>query len=373
MTILFAFGMPGVMSSWGFAALHAVAREAFGDYAVIATDTIEDLRQYVQNRTKAHAVLISQFPEAKLSELILRVNLPLLLFLENPIDAVSYLARCTGQQDFALVRAVSGSLACLEPFENAPAALVMRRNEISRRGGIDLLLKRMDRHFRTDLTLDQMARALQHIGMAPSTERKPAMPPKLEEAAATVIAGYMPPQEYGPELDRALHETARKVLLPLNAGHFDMPGQTISWPRETFFSGDRLGESLDDVVDLTGRARCLIYGPYLHVPVGRWNAKLSFNIDEDCYGQIFTIEIHSSELLSRLRICPQGVGPFEVIVPVDVVDPRTAIEIRLLMDSGAIEGRLSSWAVEWLRAVNLQFPDEADGALLLKAPSGGGL
>lgn len=106
MTILFAFGMPGVMSSWGAAALHAMAREAYGDYAVISTDKVEDLRQHVQNRTKAHAVLVSQFPEAKLSELILRVNLPYILFLENPVDAVSYLARSTEQRDLGLVRAV---------------------------------------------------------------------------------------------------------------------------------------------------------------------------------------------------------------------------------------------------------------------------
>ncbi|MBB3285662.1 MULTISPECIES: hypothetical protein [Rhizobium] len=350
MTILFAFGMPGVMSSWGVAAVHALAREAFGDYAIIATDTIEDLKRHVQSRSGMHAVLVSQFPEARLSELILRVNVPFLLFLEDPIDAVSYLARATEQRDIGLVRAVSASLACLEPLANASAALVLRRNDVSQKGSIDRLLREIDDHFSTDLTLEQIAKALRHVGMAPSGQLSLAEAPELEEAAAAVIAGYLTPQEEVPELSESLRETARKVLHPLQFDAARGEGSTIFWPQETFFSGDRLEQGLDELVDLTGGARCLIYGPYLHLPIGHWNAKLNFDVDEDCYGQIFTIEIHATELLGKLRVCPQGTGSFEAAVPVDVVDPRAPIEIRLMMDSGAIEGRLSAWSVEWQRA-----------------------
>ncbi|GAC1043662.1 hypothetical protein [Rhizobium sp. No.120] len=348
MTILFAFGMPGVMSSWGVAAVHALAREAFGDYAVITTDTVEDLKQHVLARSGAHAVLVSQFPEARLSELILRVNVPFLLFLEDPLDAVSYLARATGQRDIGLVRAVSASLACLEPLADASGALVLRRGDVDQKGSIDLLLKTIDRHFSTDLKLEQIANALLHVGMSPSGQ-PPQKAPRLEEAAAAVIAGYLTPQEAVPEVSEALRETAKKVLHPLE---FDRrkASNTVFWPQEAFLSGDSLGQALDDLVDLTGGARCLIYGPYLHLPTGRWNAKFLFDVDEDCRGQIFTLEVHAAELLGSLRVCPQGTGSFEAAVPIDVVDPRAPIEIRLMMDSGAIEGRLSAWSVEWLRA-----------------------
>ena len=54
--------------------------------------------------------------------------------------------------------------------------------------------------------------------------------------------------------------------------------------------------------------------------------------------------------LGKLRVCPQGTGSFEAAVPVEVTNPRAPIEIRIMMDSGAIEGRLSAWSVEWLRA-----------------------
>lgn len=350
MTILFAFGMPGVMSSWGVAAVHALAREAFGEYTIIATDTIEDLKQHVQSRSGTHAVLVSQFPEARLSELILRINVPFLLCLEDPIDAVSYLARATEQRDFGLVRAVSASLACLEPLAKASAALVLRRNDVGQRSGIDLLLKKIDQHFSTDLTFEQISSALLHVGMTPSVESPTGEMPKLEDAAAAVIAGYLMPKEEVPELSEPLREVARKVLHSLDFGRTDALAPIIFWPRETFLSGDRLGEGLDGSVDLTGGARCLIYGPYLHLPTGRWNAKLLFDVEEDCYGQIFTVEIHAAELLGKLRVCPQGTGSFETAVPVEVVDPRAPIEVRLMMDSGAIEGRLSAWSIEWLRA-----------------------
>jgi len=350
MTILFAFGMPGVMSSWGVAALHAAAREAFGDYAVISTDKLEDLRQHVQNRTKAHAVLVSQFPEAKLSELILRVNLPFMLFLEDPVDAVSYLARSTGQQDVGLIRAVSASLACLEPIAHASNALIMRRNDAGGRSGIDMLLKRIDEHLNIDLVPDQITNALLHLGMTASGKKLLVTPPKLEEAAATVIAGYAPPRKDGSELSEPLQRVIEEVLRPLEIGRGDNSRQSICWPRETFFSGDKPGESLEDSVDLTGGARCIIYGPYFHLPAGRWNAKLAFDIDEDCYGQIFTIEVHSGGTLGKVRIRPEGTGSFETTMRVDIVEPQIGIEVRFMMDSGAIEGRLSGWSIEWLRA-----------------------
>lgn len=350
MTILFAFGMPGVMSSWGVAAVHALAREAFGEYAIIATDTIDDLRQHVQSQSKTHAVLVSQFPEAKLSELVVRKNVPFLLCLEDPIDAVSYLSRATEQRDFGLIRAVSASLACLQPLADASAALILRRNDPAQRSSIDLLLKKIDQHFSIDLTLDQIANALLHVGMAPSAETPTGEAPRLEEAAAAVIKGYLTPMEEVPELSDSLRETARKVLRPLEFGRTDASASIAFWPREIFLSGDRLGEGLDGTLDLTGGARCLIYGPYLHLPTGRWNAKLLFDVDEDCHGQIFTVEIHAAELLGKLRVCPQGTGSFEAAVPVEVIDPRAPIEIRVMMDSGAIEGRLSAWSVEWLRA-----------------------
>lgn len=350
MTILCGFGMPGVMSSWGFAALHAVAREAFGDYTVLAADGIEDLREFVQSREKKHAILVSQYPEARLSDLIVRTNVPFLLFLENPVDAVSYLARCTGQQDLSLVRAVSASLACLEPFAAAPAGLVMRRNDVKGTGGIDWLLERIDRHLNTGLAPEQMTTALRHVGLAVSGETRTLAPPKLEEAAAAIIAGYMPPRGNGAELDPSLREAAAKLLLPLELGRFGVPEPTVSWPAWTFFSGDRPGEYLDEAIDLTGAARCLVYGPYFHLPVGRWNAKLLFDVEEDCYGQIFSIEIHSAEMLGKLRVCPQGIGSFEAVIPIEIVEPKTPIEIRILMEGGAIEGRLSRWSADWRRA-----------------------
>ncbi|MBN8952907.1 MULTISPECIES: hypothetical protein [unclassified Rhizobium] len=352
MTILFAFGMPGVMSSWGVAAVHALAREAFGDYAIIATDTVDELRQHVVAQSGKNAVLVSQFPEPKLSELILRVNVPFLLFLEDPVDAVSYLARATEQRDIGLVRVVSASLACLEPLAGASGALVLRRNDVDQSSGIDLLLKTIDRHLSTDLKLEQIANALLQVGMSMSPSGQPllANAPKLEEAAAAVIAGYLTPREVVPEVSEALRETARKILCPLEFGRRENSGGTIFWPQEAFLSGDSLGHALDNLVDLAGGARCLIYGPYLHLPPGRWNAKFIFDVDEDCHGQIFTVEVHATELLGSLRVCPQGTGSFEAAVPVDVTDPRAPIEIRVMMDSGAIEGRLSAWNVEWLRA-----------------------
>jgi hypothetical protein len=348
MTIFVGLGMPGVMCSWGFAALHALAREALGDYEIMGVDTVEDMRTYVENRTKPHAVIISQFPEARLSEVILRVNLPALVFLEKPMDAVSYLARSTGQRDMSGVRAVSASLACLEPFTASPSALVMRRSHAGPDSDIDWLVERMAHHLGAHLTAAQMASVMQHIGMGPQL---PA-PPKLEAAAAALVSGYIPPQGDGADLEPFVREATEKVLFPLDhPPQSTLSGPSAVWPYYVFFSGERPGESFDEVIELTGAARCLLYGPYLHIPCGEWNATLSFDIERDSYGQVFTAEIHSTELLGALRFSPRGVGSFQATISVTITDPKPPVEIRLMMDSGAIEGRLSHWTIEWSRTL----------------------
>ncbi|MFD9896917.1 hypothetical protein [Mesorhizobium sp. NPDC059025] len=350
MTILFAFGMPGVMSAWGFAALQAVAREALGEYAAITSDRVEDLEEHLKYLPKPHAVVISQFPEARLSVLMKQAKLPLVLFQEDPLDAVSYLARCTGEQDLKLVRAVSASLACLALMEGHPKVLNIHRGKASERPGIDTLLEDINRHFHIDLKPDAIARCLPHLGMEPPRSGRYAVAvPHFEDAASSTITGYVPPQEAGKVLSEELRRIALKVFWSKSVVA-ESSTSTISWPQEVFFHGDKPGEGLTDIINLAGGARCLVYGPYLHLPAGCWHAQITFAIEEDAFGQTFTIEIHASAMLGKLRVRPIGTGFFVATIPFVVTEPKTPIEIRLLMDSGAIEGSLSSWAVDMLMA-----------------------
>src|SRR5581483_7041000 len=44
----------------------------------------------------------------------------------------------------------------------------------------------------------------------------------------------------------------------------------INWVRELFFKGDQPEERASWIIDITGRARCLLYGPGIMVAAGNW-------------------------------------------------------------------------------------------------------
>jgi hypothetical protein len=53
------------------------------------------------------------------------------------------------------------------------------------------------------------------------------------------------------------------------------PAENITWPIETFLSGDRPDTPASLVADLTGGARILYYGPYFYLPSGSWKARMT--------------------------------------------------------------------------------------------------
>lgn len=70
------------------------------------------------------------------------------------------------------------------------------------------------------------------------------------------------------------------------------------------------------------------------------------DIDQNIYGQIFTIEIYSEDVLGKIRIRPSGTGSFAAETTFRVERPKIPIEIRLFTETGSIEGAIAHWHVD---------------------------
>lgn len=61
-----------------------------------------------------------------------------------------------------------------------------------------------------------------------------------------------------------------------------MPGSSATWhPRWFAYPEGHAGSIEEPLIDMTGRMRPLIFGPYIRLPVGRWRADLQFTVDPE--------------------------------------------------------------------------------------------
>lgn len=60
------------------------------------------------------------------------------------------------------------------------------------------------------------------------------------------------------------------------------PGSSATWsPRWFAYTNGFEGSEDEPLIDLTGRMRPIVHGPYIHLPPGRWRAELRFTVDPE--------------------------------------------------------------------------------------------
>ena len=82
----------------------------------------------------------------------------------------------------------------------------------------------------------------------------------------------------------------------------------ITWARELFFLGDRPSERASWIVDITGRARCLIQGPGIMIAPGNWLAIVKLLFSREATEHEFQVELHSDRMLGEAAVRPEREG-----------------------------------------------------------------
>ena len=126
----------------------------------------------------------------------------------------------------------------------------------------------------------------------------------------------------------------------------DNDPKPLIWERELFFlfedppAPDQV--PADRPVDLTGRARVVIYGPGINLPPGAWSANVALGLSSETAGMSFLVEVYAGRQLNCNRVTSVGAQVLAVAVPfvVDTVLDRS-IEIRIVSERAAFDGRLA--------------------------------
>jgi len=126
-------------------------------------------------------------------------------------------------------------------------------------------------------------------------------------------------------------------------GQFDdmLSGVTnsrIAWPRDVFVFGHEAGNFVTGPIDMVGRARYLCFGPYLHLPRGNWRIDVNFTIKGNCAGNSIQLDVFDGSVLAKGHASLPSSGHFSTFLEFFVHEARRPLEVRVLMEYGAIDG-----------------------------------
>ncbi len=209
---------------------------------------------------------------------------------------------------------------------------------------IDAILE----HFDFDLTAEQYA-ALRQNHLGPRGEDA-----DLESSLQACVAGYEGLEETRARFLAKEISMIGGVLAPLLQMSFRREAEPIVWPTEAFLSGDRPDTAASLVVDLTGGARILYYGPYFYLPVGTWRLRMTVGFSAGVRRTPFSVEVFAGageQLLAIATMVPEAKGIYHASFSFIHEDVAKPVEVRLRTDRGAIEGRLALGRVEFSREI----------------------
>jgi hypothetical protein len=314
--VLFLFRLPGRFGDWCDAITVRIAEAALGLVAGISPGTPEELATALVNPPAPNLLVNGDQPGAWLRRMLLTTHKPFILALDEPETTVSELASRYGLAVSDATRRVGCSCASIVPCLRLPGALVLRA----------------DRHWHEPLlTAGEMAR---HLGIAID-------PGEIERIVAEVAAAGL-----GPEASDAgqLDEPGLAIVkgaLSAYSDHFSGASlDRITWARELFMIDGQ--QPATEAVDVTGRVRALIYGPYITLPPGNWLAEVVLGFSQEATDVNFVVDILSagSQLsVTSIRPPERGVFPIDLSFTIGEENDRP-VEFRVVNERAAFDGRV---------------------------------
>ena len=306
MTIV-ALGMPGAFSAWGFEALRLLLQAASPEHVQHWIDRFDGY----EFEPGAKAFVCSQFPSRQLRSAVLERALPVILFTTSAAEAVSYQLAHHQGSILEAVRTIGASTTLISDCRGRGRTLILDESDAL---GAEELVLMLALHLEISLSASVLAAVLSLLGP----------PPPLQTDT------------------RALTEREDGIVTPVlesAVAHLREPKAPLSsvWPHRVFFSGDRPDEEAPLVMDATGGSRVLYYGPYLHLPEGRWRAKLTLGFTKEAIGLPLKIAAYGPGLLGEARLRPSQDGIFAAEFSFQVSEPEHPVEFHIRTEEGAIE------------------------------------
>ena len=329
--LYFVIGLPGRFTEWCDTATAAIARRALGSTELFRADTLEEISLAMIRSGAARAVVASRQPGGRLRAALVEAGRTFVVVIEDPRIALAEAVQA-GKDLASAVQLVANSCAGIARIAPSPGALALFRDCVANDpiGVLQAIADHLSLSL-GDTELIEIVDSLAAAGLKAPERDEPFKWVGVEENEKRIVGGALDP-----------------FIEYLSTGEL----RSIVWERELFFLGDRPNERADGLVDITGRARCLLHGPYIMLPPGPWSLSLSLLFSSGTVDHDFVIEVVGDQHVASCTIRPQTEGVHEANLRF-TLEPTTdhPTAIRLSSQRAAFDG-----TVALLRA-NL-IPDE---------------
>jgi len=319
--LYFVLGLPGNFAAWCDDVVAQLAAKTAGSSELIHAESLAEISRKMIGNTAGAVVVAARQPGGRLRAALIERGRDFVVALEDPRSAVAHLVLEQGVEFAAAVKVVASSCGAAVDSTSAPRALLLIAG---------------------DHQADPVAAAssiARHLDFAAG---------EVEIGEIIRVPGAEGSWSERPEiafwwnkLDRNRRETAEGALGPYISYFKDGDLLPLRWASELFFLGDRPAERATDIIDITGRSRCLLHGPYIMLPAGFWGLSFRAFFSREAAEHDFSLEVLAGKQLASRSIRPRAEGIFEVDLTF-VVDGLSdhPIDIRLSMERSAFDGAL---------------------------------
>lgn len=330
--ILILSGGGGPHSLFAAILVRSLAEAAHGAITYAHASDVPAFREAFLARRGHAFVAFLEAPSPECALVLSRSRSKIAIFPDGFEDSVGFLMEQHGADFASAVRyATRGAASVTALLDRGNAGLLPAP------AGSTLLahhVRRLALFFGIEPSGPLVADLLARLGFAPGEGEAVT----YEEA----LVRHLPARLRSGERLAALAEADRDALQAMAPGYDGLFGPNppaILWPPRLCFLGDRPGEALHGPIDLTGPARTLSYGPYLHLPPGDWEASVTLATGANRSGNRVSVRfVGAAGLREADRVDLPEAGRIELRTPLAVETASEGIELLLAADEGAIEG-----------------------------------
>lgn len=332
--IINAFGPPSGFTHWTVHLLHIFTAAMLKNVDYLHAADLNQMRTAWATRKHPNLFFFTDCPDRPLVNLFLKVNsIPSIVLIEDPADITGFIMRDRGMSWPWAVRLTNQCVTALSDLLLEQNTLILKREyELT----FEEFFQAVAQHCNIPMSGTQLDEVMLRLDPTGTITRSMLLEDAmLKHMQHTRPVGYV---------DEGVTQEERLVMEGIHVPMRDLIAcreiSNMSLQPQMLISGDRPQSTLYGVIEMLGPARCLCYGPYIHLPCGNWVAVLEFAISENYSGNTFDVDVYHRDLVSVESFELPSMGRFAAHVPFRVADPRDAVQIRLTMREGAIEGLL---------------------------------
>ncbi|HTV90559.1 MAG TPA: hypothetical protein VME41_16195 [Stellaceae bacterium] len=323
--IFFSIGLPGRFAEWCDRLVLRLVEHRGESVASVALNRLDELAIAAIRTRRSNLIACCRQPVLQLQSEIARAEVPFVLTLGDPRTAVREQVARMGCTIADATRAVASSCAMMLTMARTPQALVLTDADA---GNLPEVAAAIAAHFEIAISEGEAARLASELAEPGSKT--------VGDEDASWFAG----------LSGREQAIVRGALDPYVTYFDDDDVRRLVWESELFYiSEEPIAPALVPAtrpVDLTGRPRFVVYGPFINLPPGAWSADVVLGFSAEAAGNSMAIEVFAGAQLAQARLDVSGEQVSDIRL--DFIIAETAdqpVQIRIVNERAAFDGRLA--------------------------------